>query len=90
LEFLDLKDEYSESELEHALIQHLTDFLLELGDDPSENRHCILADLRRCDVSGLGRKTAQSALRGTRQNDGELRAAIWIDQRAEGSGADRS
>jgi len=33
LEFLNLKDEYSESELEDALIQHLADFLLELGDD---------------------------------------------------------
>ena len=33
LEFLALKDEYSESDLEDALIQHLTDFLLELGDD---------------------------------------------------------
>jgi predicted nuclease of restriction endonuclease-like (RecB) superfamily len=33
LEFLDLKDEYSESDLEGALIQHLMDFLLELGDD---------------------------------------------------------
>ena len=33
LEFLDLKDEYSESELEEALIHRLTDFLLELGDD---------------------------------------------------------
>jgi predicted nuclease of restriction endonuclease-like (RecB) superfamily len=33
LEFLDLKDEYSESDLETALIQCLTDFLLELGDD---------------------------------------------------------
>ncbi len=33
LEFLELKDEYSESEIEEALIQHLTDFLLELGDD---------------------------------------------------------
>ncbi len=33
LEFLDLKDEYSESDLEEALIQKLTDFLLELGDD---------------------------------------------------------
>ena len=33
LEFLDLKDEYSESELEGALISHLADFLLELGDD---------------------------------------------------------
>lgn len=33
LEFLNLKDEYCESELEEALIQHLADFLLELGDD---------------------------------------------------------
>ncbi|MFM0334362.1 PDDEXK nuclease domain-containing protein [Paraburkholderia strydomiana] len=33
LEFLDIKDEYSESDLEEALIQHLADFLLELGDD---------------------------------------------------------
>lgn len=33
LEFLDLKDEYSESDLEAALLQRLTDFLLELGDD---------------------------------------------------------
>jgi predicted nuclease of restriction endonuclease-like (RecB) superfamily len=33
LEFLGLKDEYSESELEEALISHLADFLLELGDD---------------------------------------------------------
>lgn len=33
LEFLGLKDEYSESDLEEALIHHLTDFLLELGDD---------------------------------------------------------
>ena len=33
LEFLNLKDEYSESDLEDALIQNLADFLLELGDD---------------------------------------------------------
>ena len=33
LEFLDLKDEYSESEFEDALIQRLAEFLLELGDD---------------------------------------------------------
>jgi predicted nuclease of restriction endonuclease-like (RecB) superfamily len=33
LEFLDLKDEYSESDLEQALIRHLETFLLELGDD---------------------------------------------------------
>jgi YhcG PDDEXK nuclease domain len=33
LESLDIKDEYSESDLEEGLIQHLADFLLELGDD---------------------------------------------------------
>jgi predicted nuclease of restriction endonuclease-like (RecB) superfamily len=33
LEFLGLKDEYSEHELEEALIQRLEHFLLELGDD---------------------------------------------------------
>jgi len=33
LEFLNLKDEYSETELEDALIRHLSDFMLELGDD---------------------------------------------------------
>jgi len=33
LEFLGLKDEYSESALEEALVRHLEHFLLELGDD---------------------------------------------------------
>jgi predicted nuclease of restriction endonuclease-like (RecB) superfamily len=33
LEFLDLKDEYSEGDLEDALIRHLEAFLLELGGD---------------------------------------------------------
>ena len=33
LEFLGLKDEYSESDLEEALILHLEKFLLELGND---------------------------------------------------------
>lgn len=33
LEFLNLKDEYSESDLEDALLSHLMDFMLELGDD---------------------------------------------------------
>ena len=33
LEFLDLKDEYSENDLEEALILHLENFLLELGGD---------------------------------------------------------
>ena len=33
LEFLNLKDEYSENELEEALIHHLESFLIELGGD---------------------------------------------------------
>ena len=33
LEFLNLKDEYSENDLEQALIQKLEKFLLELGGD---------------------------------------------------------
>jgi len=33
LEFLNLKDQYSESDLEEALIKHLAEFLLELGRD---------------------------------------------------------
>ena len=33
LEFLGLRDEYSESDLEEALIRHLEQFLLELGND---------------------------------------------------------
>lgn len=33
LEFLDLMDEYSETQMEEALIRHLETFLLELGDD---------------------------------------------------------
>jgi predicted nuclease of restriction endonuclease-like (RecB) superfamily len=33
LQFLNLKDEYSESDLEEALLRHLEKFLLELGDN---------------------------------------------------------
>ena len=33
LEFLNLKDEYSESDLEEMLLHHLENFLLELGED---------------------------------------------------------
>jgi predicted nuclease of restriction endonuclease-like (RecB) superfamily len=33
LDFLGLKDEYSEAELEEALIRELEQFLLELGND---------------------------------------------------------
>ena len=42
LEFLDLKDEYSESDLEEALIRHLESFLLELGGD-----FCFMGRQRR-------------------------------------------
>ena len=42
LEFLDLKDEYSESDLEEALVGHLETFLLELGDD-----FCFIGRQRR-------------------------------------------
>lgn len=42
LEFLDLKDEYSESDLEEALVRHLETFLLELGDD-----FCFLGKQKR-------------------------------------------
>ena len=42
LEFLDLKDEYSEGDLEDALIRHLETFLMELGGD-----FCFLGRQRR-------------------------------------------
>ena len=47
LEFLDLKDEYSESDLEEALIRHLETFLLELGDD-----FCFMGRQKRLRVGG--------------------------------------
>jgi predicted nuclease of restriction endonuclease-like (RecB) superfamily len=49
LEFLNLKDEYSESDLEDALIQHLADFLLELGDD-----FAFVGRQRRCASTTAG------------------------------------
>ena len=42
LEFLDLRDEYSESDLEEALVNHLETFLMELGDD-----FCFMGRQRR-------------------------------------------
>lgn len=42
LEFLGLKDEYSESDLEDALISHLEEFLMELGGD-----FCFMGRQRR-------------------------------------------
>lgn len=47
LEFLDLKDEYSEGDLEDALIQHLETFILELGDD-----FCFMGRQKRLRVGG--------------------------------------
>ena len=47
LEFLDLRDEYSESDLEEALIRRLETFLLELGDD-----FCFMGRQRRLRVGG--------------------------------------
>lgn len=51
LEFLNLKDEYSETDLEDALVRHLESFLLELGDDfaflakaaPASNRSPVVS-----------------------------------------------
>ncbi len=47
LEFLDLRDEYSESDLEEALVRHLETFLLELGDD-----FCFMGRQRRLRIGG--------------------------------------
>jgi predicted nuclease of restriction endonuclease-like (RecB) superfamily len=47
LEFLDLKDEYSETDLEEALIRHLEQFLIELGND-----FCFVARQRRLRIGG--------------------------------------
>ena len=47
LEFLDLKDEYSESDLEESLIRHLQQFLIELGSD-----FCFVDRQRRLRIGG--------------------------------------
>ena len=47
LEFLDLKDEYSESDLEEALVHHLETFLMELGGD-----FCFMGRQRRLRIGG--------------------------------------
>ena len=47
LEFLDLKDEYSESDLEEALIRRLETFLLELGRD-----FCFMGRQKRMRIGG--------------------------------------
>lgn len=47
LEFLGLKDEYSETELEESLIRHLESFLLELGRD-----FCFIGRQKRLRIGG--------------------------------------
>lgn len=47
LEFLDLKDEYSEGDLEESLIRHLEQFLIELG-----NEFCFVGRQRRLRIGG--------------------------------------
>lgn len=48
LEFLNLKDEYSETDLEEAIIKHLEAFLLELGDE-----FCFVARQRRMRIDNV-------------------------------------
>jgi predicted nuclease of restriction endonuclease-like (RecB) superfamily len=48
LEFLDLKAEYSETNLEEALIRHMEAFLLELGDD-----FCFVGRQRRLRIDNV-------------------------------------
>lgn len=48
LEFLNLKDEYSENDLEEALIEHLETFLLEMGSD-----FCFVGRQRRLRIGDV-------------------------------------
>ena len=48
LEFLNLKAEYSESDLEEAIIRHIEAFLLELGDD-----FCFVGRQRRLRIDNV-------------------------------------
>jgi len=49
LEFLGLRDDYAETELEDALVRHLEAFLLELGND-----FTFVARQKRCFNPSLG------------------------------------
>ena len=57
LEFLDLKDEYSEHDLEEALIGKLEDFLLELGGDFAM---CRIEKSSGSATSGIGSTSCSS------------------------------
>ena len=58
LEFLNLKDEYSESELEEALIHHLESFLIELGGD-----FAFVGRQKRLRIGGIIYLTSQNFCR---------------------------
>ena len=54
LEFLGLRDEYSETDLEQGLIGHLESFLLELGNDLAfVGRQCRLRIDDVCTVTEI-------------------------------------
>ena len=62
LEFLGLKDEYSENDLEEALVRHLESFLLELGgDSPSSAASAASASATSGIASTSSSSTAGSA-----------------------------
>jgi len=78
LEFLNLKDEYSESDLEDALINHLADFLLELGDDMAfvgRQRRLRIDDQSVCFSNG--RHRAKWLL-----HEGQLRIPVFMSKRS--------
>jgi predicted nuclease of restriction endonuclease-like (RecB) superfamily len=74
LEFLDLKDEYSETDLKEALIQRLTDFLLELGDDLLFFHRRLKAPLIVDLLCGVGRHRRRAYHLSV--------SAVFVDRRA--------
>jgi predicted nuclease of restriction endonuclease-like (RecB) superfamily len=91
LEFLDLKDEYSETRLEEALISHLADFLLELGDDFAflgrQRRLRIDDEWFRIDLIWKSQRQRQSRDRNqTQTSDRVLPIPIQIDASDHGQG----
>jgi predicted nuclease of restriction endonuclease-like (RecB) superfamily len=73
LEFLGLKDEYSESDLEEALIDRLEHFLLELGGDSA-----LVARRRRLRIGDARTRTQARCICiwTTRANTGRARMRI--------------
>lgn len=75
LQALNLKDEYSESQLEEALVQRLEDFLLELGDE-LQNR----ADGCRGSTAEAEEKPADAgaAWGGVQVGESGLQDTFWL------------